>query len=122
MRIDKFLWCIRLFKTRTEAAKACDSEKVKLNSTISKSSRIVKVNDTILLKENPIWRSYKIVEIPKSRLGAKLVRDFIIEITSEEDLATLQQVQLENRNNHLMGIKGRPTKKDRRNIHKFTGI
>jgi len=116
MRIDKYIWAIRLFKTRSLASKACVSEKVKLNGDFIKSSKIVKQNDIIALKLVPIWKVFKIIDLPKTRVGAKLVGDFFKEITSDEDLEVLNQYELINRQNRNIGIKGRPTKKDRRNL------
>ena len=116
MRIDKYIWAIRLFKTRSLASKACMNEKVKLNGDFIKSSKIVKQNDIIALKLVPIWKVFKIIDLPKTRVGAKLVGDFSKEITSDEDLEVLNQYKLINRQNRNIGIKGRPTKKDRRNL------
>ena len=70
MRIDKYIWAIRLFKTRTLSSKACADEKVKLNGVFIKQSKVVNINDEIAIKVIPIWRTYKVLDIPKSRLGA----------------------------------------------------
>ena len=119
MRIDKYIWAIRLFKTRSLASKACIGEKVKLNGDFIKSSKIVKKNDVIAIKVVPIWKSFKIIDLPKSRIGPKLVSDYRIETTSKTDLATLEQHEIMNRQNRSLGIMGRPTKKDRRNLGKL---
>ena len=119
MRIDKYIWAIRLFKTRSLASKACISEKVKLNGDFIKSSKIVKHNDIISIKVVPIWKVFVIIDLPKTRVGAKLVGDFSKEITSKIDLELLKQYEFTNRQNRSTGIKGRPTKKDRRNIGNF---
>jgi ribosome-associated heat shock protein Hsp15 len=116
MRIDKFIWTVRLYKTRSLASKSCDGEKVKLNDTFAKPTKTVAVNDIIAIKTIPIWRTFKVLDFPKSRIGAKLVELYIIEITPEADLQQLEQIQEVNRQNNLLGIKGRPTKKDRRNL------
>ena len=116
MRVDKYIWAIRLFKTRSLASKACGSEKVKLNGDFIKSSKVVKKNDTIAIKVVPIWKVFKIIDLPKTRVGAKLVDEFSKEITSHEDLEVLNQYELINKQNRSIGIKGRPTKKDRRNL------
>ena len=116
MRVDKYIWAIRLFKTRSLASKACISEKVKLNGYFIKSSKIVKKNDTIAIKVVPIWKVFKIIDLPKTRVGAKLVDDFCKEITPNGDLEVLNQYESINRQNRNIGIKGRPTKKDRRNL------
>lgn len=123
MRLDKYVWAIRLFKTRSIAAAACNKDKVKLNDMASKPSKTVAVGDIVSIKENPIWRSYKILAIPKSRVGAKLVQDNVKEITSETDLAQLDEYKLFNgqqgNHNWSNGSKGRPTKKDRRNLDRL---
>lgn len=120
MRIDKFIWAVRLFKTRTLAAKACDGEKVKLNGTFVKSSKVVTEGNEIAIKVIPIWRTFKVLDLPKSRVGAKLVSQYIVETTPEADLVQLEQIQLQNHQNKVLGIKGRPTKKDRRDLDKLT--
>ena len=116
MRIDKYIWAIRLFKTRSLASKACIGEKVKLNGDFIKSSKIVKKNDVIAIKVVPIWKTFKIIDLPKTRVGAKLVGDFSKKITHNGDLELLNQYEIINRQNRSIGIKGRPTKKDRRNL------
>lgn len=116
MRIDKFIWATRLFKTRTIASKSCTAEKVKLNDGVIKASKSVVIGDIISIKAIPIWRTYKVITFPKSRVGAKLVTNYIIETTPEEALKQLQQIQESNRQNKFAGIKGRPTKKVRRDL------
>ena len=119
MRIDKYIWCIRIFKTRSLATKACNEGKVLLNNNIVKPGKIIKENDTISVKTIPIWRLFKVLDFPKSRINAKLISDYAIEITSEDDLFKLKEYQNINKQNKYLGIKGRPTKKDRRNINKL---
>lgn len=119
MRIDKFIWCVRLFKTRSLASKACGSDKVKLKDIIVKASKEVTNGATFSFKDVSIWRSYKVLDIPKSRVGAKLVPDYIIETTNEDELLQLKQIQEVNRVNNSLGIKGRPTKKERRDLDKL---
>ncbi len=116
MRIDKYIWATRLFKTRSLASKNCASEKIKLNDSFVKPSKTVVIGDNISIKTIPIWRSFTVVSLPKSRVGAKLVADYLIETTSEVDLAQLEQISFVNRHNKMLGIKGRPTKKDRRDL------
>ena len=116
MRVDKFIWATRLFKTRSISSKACLSEQVKINDAFFKPSKPLSVGDIIAIKNIPIWRTYKVIGFPKSRVGAKLVADYLIETTSEADLIQLEQVLEANRQNKFLGIKGRPTKKVRRNL------
>ena len=120
MRIDKYLWCVRLQKTRSRAIKFIESGNVKINGEeTKKASREIRVDQTFSIRVNPIWRIWKVLEIPKSRVGAPLVKDLILEITSEEDLALLAEVQSQNRENRLKGMLGRPTKKNRRDLDDF---
>ena len=119
MRIDKFIWCVRLYKTRSISSKSVDGGKVKLNDLFIKPGKNIQIGDTIAIKVTPIWKTYKVIAIPKSRVGAKLVDDLIAETTPESDLLELDNLQLINKNNLSLGIKGRPTKKNRRNIDKL---
>ena len=119
MRIDKYIWAVRLAKTRSISAKQCSSENVLLNNQAVKGSKVVKIGNTFSIKVNPIWRTYKVLDIPKSRVGAKLVDELILEITPQVDLDFLKSIEDHNRLNKSLGIKGRPTKKDRRDINDF---
>tara|TARA_Y100000766_G_scaffold247627_1_gene228881 strand:+ start:7 stop:375 length:369 start_codon:yes stop_codon:yes gene_type:complete len=120
MRIDKYIWCVRLQKTRSRATKFIEAGNVKINGEeTKKASREIRIDQTLSIRVKPIWRTWKVLEIPKSRVGAKLVHDLIREITSEEDLAILEEVQRQNRENRLKGVLGRPTKKNRRDLDNF---
>ena len=120
MRIDKYLWCVRLQKTRSKSSKFVEGGNVKIiNEVIKKSSKEIKIDQTFSLREQPIWRTYKVLDIPKARVGAKLVPDLIIEITSEDDLKLLAELQKQNQENRLKGMLGRPTKRNRRDLDEF---
>jgi ribosome-associated heat shock protein Hsp15 len=119
MRIDKYIWAIRIFKTRSMATNACNSDKVKLNGELVKPSKLIKQNDIISIKVVPIWKSFKIIDLPKSRIGPKLVRDYTIETTTKRDIAIIEQHEIMKRQNRSLGIIGRPTKKDRRNLGNY---
>lgn len=118
VRIDKFLWAVRLFKTRSIAAEACKKGKIQINEQQVKSSRMVKVGDVIFIKNAPIYRQYEILDISERRMGAKLTPDFIKEITPESDLEMLEVTRLANSMNRARGS-GRPTKKERRDLDNF---
>ncbi len=118
MRLDKFLWCVRLFKTRSIATDAMRRDQVKLNGREVKPSAEVKIGDVFALREPPVWRSWKISSIPASRVGAKLVPDLMQEITSFEDLEKLELARLAKAQHRIPGI-GRPTKRDRRDMDRF---
>lgn len=119
MRVDKYLWCVRLFKTRSKATEACQKGRIKVNDEEVKPSRELKEHDVIGLRENPIWRTFRVIDFPKSRVGAKLVDDFMLELTSDDDLKELETVRRMNSKNREAGIVGRPTKKNRRAIDRF---
>ena len=116
MRLDKLIWALRLYKTRSQASKACNAEKVKLNGEFAKPSKVVVIGNEISVKVIPIWRTFKIIDLPKSRVNTKLLPQFIIETTASDDLLQLLQNQLVNNQNKILGIKGRPTKKIRRDL------
>ncbi len=119
MRIDKYLWFVRLAKTRSKAAKYCNADKVRVNGEVCKAAKNINKGDEVEVRQIPIWRKYKVIDFPKSRVGAKLVADYLEESTTEADLKLLQQVQETNRENRQMGFRGRPTKKSRRDLDRF---
>jgi len=119
MRIDKFLWCVRLFKTRSLATDAVRSEQVRLGERIVKASAEVRVGEVFAVREPPIWRSWEISSLPASRVGAKLVPDLIKETTSFADLEKLEIARLAKTHFRDPG-EGRPTKRDRRDMDRFT--
>ena len=116
MRIDKYIWAIRLFKTRSLASKECLANRVLINDEIVKASKEAKVDDILSIRVNPIWKSFKILDFPKSRVGAKLVPDYVIETTSELELETLSMAQEFQRQMRQQGFSGRPTKRNRRKL------
>lgn len=116
MRIDKYIWTIRLLKTRSLASKECAANKVLLNDEFVKASKEVKSGDIISIRVNPIWKSFKVIDIPKSRVGAKLVPEYAIETTDATDLETLETAQEMQRQMRFQGFRGRPTKRDRRKL------
>lgn len=119
MRIDKYLWCIRTFKTRSQASTACRENRIFVNDEVVKPSREIKVNETISIRKGAITFVWKVLDIPKSRLGPKLVPDFAEDRTPEEELFKLKMIQ-EGQNQRPKGL-GRPTKRDRRDWNKLFG-
>lgn len=115
MRIDKFLWSVRIFKTRSLASKACISGKVKLNEKTIKPSKAVVIGNTISIKKGPVEFTYQIISLLKNRVGAKLVKDYIDNITSKEELEKLELIKLRYSYHRAKGM-GRPTKKERRDM------
>ncbi len=118
VRIDKFLWAVRLFKTRSIAAEACKKGRVQINGVSVKSSRSIKAGDTIDIKTPPITRTYSVLSVAEKRMGAKLVPDFIKDITPEDQLEILELTRLAYNQGRRKGL-GRPTKKDRRDIERL---
>lgn len=121
MRVDKFLFCVRLFKTRSMAADACGKGRILVNGASVKPAREVKPGDEVSVKANPIFRKYQVLNLLKGRVGASKVSEYIKEVTSQDDLFKLKMM---NEMAHLsFGIRdrgtGRPTKKDRREIDRF---
>ena len=118
MRIDKFLWSVRIYKTRSLASKACIAGKVKLNEKTVKASKSVEVDNTISIRKGPVEFRFKIKSLLKNRVGAKLVNDYLENTTSKEELDKLELLKLRYINHRAKGL-GRPTKKDRREMDSF---
>jgi ribosome-associated heat shock protein Hsp15 len=119
MRVDKFLWCIRVYKTRSLAASQCKLEKVWLNGAEVKPSREVKMGDVLTVRKGPILFSYKALDFPRARLGAKLVSSYAQDVTSPEEMAKLEMIRMQFRLDRKRGL-GRPTKKERRELDDYT--
>ncbi len=117
MRIDKYLWAVRLYKTRTQATEACKSKHVLLNDLSVKPSSNVKCGDKLEIKVPPIIRTFEITQLLKNRVGAKLVADYLKETTPEIEFEKLR-IARETSSFREKGS-GRPTKKDRRDIEKY---
>ena len=115
VRIDKFLWSVRLYKTRSKATEACRAGKVKIGGKNIRPAKTVSEGDLFQLKKGPITYSFKIKELLSSRVGAKLVADYIENFTTKEELEKLEVMKLSYSQFRSKG-QGRPTKKDRRTI------
>lgn len=119
MRVDKFLWCVRKFKTRSLATEATKKERVFVNGETVKASRTVKIGDTAEILKEGIRYSYKILDIPKSRLGAKLVENYVEDVTDTAQLEKAEFIQMMRSFGRRKGT-GRPTKKERRDLDRLT--
>ncbi|MCQ2337698.1 MAG: RNA-binding S4 domain-containing protein [Paludibacteraceae bacterium] len=117
-RIDKFLWEVRLFKTRSLAAEACKKGHVTINGQQVKSSREIKEGEQFSLRKAPVTYTYEVLGLPTGRVGAKLVPDYIRDITTPEMLDLLEVLRIDQANNRARGT-GRPTKKERRDLEEF---
>lgn len=115
MRVDKYLWCIRYFKTRSIATKACKEGKVRVNGDIIKPSREIYPTDKITVRKNQVNYELVVLDTPKSRLGAKLVDIYRKDVTPTETLQKLDLLKYSKEYYRKKGA-GRPTKKDRRDI------
>jgi ribosome-associated heat shock protein Hsp15 len=115
MRIDQYLWCIRLFKSRSTASNACKKGMVFINGQSVKPSREVLPQDQVKVRKEQLWRYLEVIALPKSRVGAKLVGLYCVEKIEKEDEARsgLQQLSFQVKRDRGTG---RPTKKERRDL------
>lgn len=120
MRIDKFLWSIRFYKTRSIAAEEIKKNRVSIGTSAVKSSKEVKEGDTIKIRKNQIDYKIKVIQIPKSRIGAKLVPLHIQDVTDKEQYELLKLRKMSQDYYRNKG-EGRPTKKDRREMDDYVG-
>ena len=118
MRIDKFLWCVRFYKTRSIAADEIKKNRVSVGSQTVKSSKEINAGDLIKIRKNQIDYQIKVLQIPKSRIGAKLVPLHIEDKTDREQYEILKQRKLAQDYYRIKG-EGRPTKKDRRDMDDY---
>lgn len=119
MRIDKYLWCVRYYKTRSLATQACKKGAIRVNDNVIKPSRDVYAGDLIKLRKNQINYSLIVLDLPKSRLGAKLVDIYRKDTTPKEALEQNELLKYSKDYYRKKGV-GRPTKKDRRDLEDFT--
>ena len=120
VRIDKYLWSIRVYKTRTDATDACKGGKVRVNGADIKPSKAVKVGDTIVARKGPVAYTYKVVQLVDKRQGAKRVPEYAENLTPAEELAKLRAPVETFFLKRDRGA-GRPTKKDRRQMESLWG-
>ena len=119
MRIDKYLWCTRYFKTRNIATQVCKKGAVKVNDEVAKPSREVYPGDSISLRKDQIHYSIEVLEIPENRVGAKLINLYRLDTTPKEAFENQELLKYSKTYYRNKGV-GRPTKKDRRDIEDFT--
>lgn len=119
MRIDKYLWCVRYYKTRTIATTACKKGHVRVNQEIVKPSREVYPQDIIELRKDQINYKLTVNDIPENRVGAKLVDIYRTDTTPKEQFEAQELLKYSKEYYRKKGV-GRPTKKDRRDIDDFT--
>jgi len=115
LRIDKWLWAVRLFKTRSQASTACRSGRIRIEGQIVKPSRTVKAGDELSISQHSIIRSVKVLQLLENRVGAGLVPEFMQDLTPEAEYNKLKTGKLVNFEYRDPGT-GRPTKRQRREI------
>jgi len=120
LRLDKFIWAIRIAKTRGLAHEAISKGKIKMNFKDVKPSYQPQENDIITLHRNSAVFSYKVIALTDKRIGAKLVHDFIKNITPQEEIDKFEQYLLSQKSYRINGD-GKPSKKDRRDLEEFKG-
>lgn len=113
IRIDKWLWAIRVYKTRSLAADACKNGRVRINDALAKPARTIKIGDIIEVRKSPIFYKYEVKELLKSRVGAKLVEQYCNDLTPDQEIIKLDMVRA-NLGGYRDRGAGRPTKKERR--------
>ncbi len=115
MRIDKFLWYSRIYKSRNIASNACKKGHVKIDSNSLKPSYEVFPNMILYVKKNHIMNQFKIIDLPTSRVGAKIIDIYLLNLTPKIELEKKQSLI----NNNNFKFKGKPSKKERRDIQDY---
>lgn len=119
VRVDKWLWAMRVFKTRTVATEACKKGRVYVGNVLAKPSRVIKVGDVVNVRKPPVTYSFKVLALTQNRLGAKLVPDYMENITPKSELDLLEVVKISGFIDRRKGL-GRPTKREGRELAEFT--
>ena len=120
VRIDKWLWAVRAFKTRAQASDACRGGKIKIDGQNAKASRDVSAGDIIQVQSGPIKKTLKVIKPVRNRVAAKLVPELAEDLTPASEYEKLDMLRQLNSEKRDRGI-GRPTKRDRRDITKLKG-
>lgn len=118
VRIDKWLWAVRIFKTRSMATEACKKGHISIGDSTLKPSKMVQVGEIVKVRKPPITKSLKILALTGKRMGAKLILDFVEDVTPVEELELLEMQKNMRWISRDRGT-GRPTKKDRRELDDF---
>lgn len=118
VRIDKFLWSVRIFKTRSIASEECRKGRVIINDVQVKPSRLISKDEIITVKKLPVVYTYRVIEPIENRVGAKLVQSHIEDLTPEEEKMKLE-ISHASLNGYRLKGAGRPTKKERRNLDRL---
>ena len=119
VRIDKWLWAMRIFKTRTIATEACKKGRVLMGGVAVKPSRTIKEGDIINVRKPPVTYSFRVKALTQNRLGARLVPEYMENITPKSELDLLDVVRISGFIDRRKGL-GRPTKREGRDLAEFT--
>ena len=119
VRIDKWMWAVRIFKTRTVASDACKKGRVLIDNVSVKPSRMIRVGDVVQVRKPPVTFSFKVLGLSDKRMGAKLVPQFMENVTPPEQYEILELNKISGFVDRQRGT-GRPTKKERRDLDQFT--
>ncbi|MDR2764816.1 MAG: RNA-binding S4 domain-containing protein [Tannerella sp.] len=119
VRIDKWMWATRIFKTRTIAAEACKKNRVSIGGVSVKPSRMIKAGDVLQIRKPPVTYSFKVLALTESRMGAKQVPQYLENVTPAEQYELLEINKISGFVDRARGL-GRPTKKERRDLEQFT--
>ncbi|MBO8475982.1 MAG: RNA-binding S4 domain-containing protein [Bacteroidetes bacterium] len=119
VRIDKWLWATRIFKTRTIATDACKKGRVSIAGINVKPSRPLKVGEIVDVRKPPVTYSFRVKALAENRMGAKLVPEYLENVTAASQMELLEMVKISGFINRQKGL-GRPTKKDGRELSRFT--
>lgn len=117
-RVDKYLFAVRIYKTRSIAADACKKGRITMGGAQLKPSRTFHVGDTFSVRKGPITYTYRILQLAENRMGAKLVPNYLQDITAPDQKELLELARMAGQSGRDRGT-GRPTKKDRREIEVF---
>lgn len=118
VRVDKWLWAMRVFKTRTLATDACKKGRVLMDGMPVKPSRALKVGDTVEVKKSPVTYSFRVKALTQNRLGARLVPDYLENITPQSQYDLLEMTKISGFVDRRKGL-GRPTKREGREMSRF---
>lgn len=118
VRVDKWIWAMRIFKTRTAATEACKKGRVTIGGMPVKPSRPVKPGDVVDVKKPPVTYSFRVKQVTQNRLGAKLVEDYLENITPKSQYDLLEMARISGFIDRQKGL-GRPTKREGRELNRF---
>ncbi|MDR0349845.1 MAG: RNA-binding S4 domain-containing protein [Tannerella sp.] len=121
VRIDKWMWATRIFKTRTIASEACKKNRISIGGAAVKPSRVIKTGEIIEVRKPPVTYSFKVLALTERRMGAKLVSEYLENVTPAEQYELLEMSKISGFVDRAKGM-GRPTKKDRRDLDQFTSL